>query len=260
MLARQVADGNQFARERLITMYMRNALKFALSISKQYDYDLEEAISSGFHGLIIAVDRYNPAGFSVFHSYAFRWIQQRIHRDCNPNWMTYYYPVHAQDKIYRALQYYEALSSGAEEYGSFQYYELISKISMKLELSGEEVENYIISALIQKNGRFSIETIKNSEEKEVDFPYELIVGDEHFFERIFQNDIKAYMDDILSCLKNRERQVIIMRYGLETSKMMTLEEIGVKLGVTRERIRQIESTSLRKLRNQLRGKKLSDIL
>ena len=84
---------NSFARQRLITIYMRIVLKIALSMSKQYEFDLEDAISAGFMGLIVAVDRYDVSGFSAFLSYASMWIQQNIQRECNPVWIDYYFPT-----------------------------------------------------------------------------------------------------------------------------------------------------------------------
>lgn len=62
VLTTQVANGNDFARERLISLYMRNALKIALSMTKQYELDIEDAVSVGLIGLISAVDRYDPNG------------------------------------------------------------------------------------------------------------------------------------------------------------------------------------------------------
>lgn len=70
LLVSQNANGNEYARERLVLLHMRVVLKIALSMSKQYDLDIAEAISSGFTGLIVAVDKYDPNGFSAFQSYA----------------------------------------------------------------------------------------------------------------------------------------------------------------------------------------------
>ena len=89
-LTMQTTAGNAYARERLILIHLRVALKIALSMAKSHQYDIIDAVSAGFVGLVIAVDRFDPDGFSAFQSYASLWIQQNINRECNPIWMEYY--------------------------------------------------------------------------------------------------------------------------------------------------------------------------
>ena len=72
--------------------------------------------------------------------------------------------------------------------------------------------------------------------------------------------LREQMEDVLNTLSPRERDVLIMRFGLEDGKGRTLEEVGREFGVTRERIRQIEAKALRKLRHPTRAKKLKDFL
>ena len=75
-LTMQTASGNAYARERLILIHLRVALKIALSMAKSHQYDIIDAVSAGFVGLVIAVDRFDPDGFSTFQSYASLWIQE----------------------------------------------------------------------------------------------------------------------------------------------------------------------------------------
>lgn len=248
MLAKQSAAGNSFARERIIRIYMRSVLKIALSMTKQYDLDLEEAISTGFIGLIFAVERYDPYGFSAFHSYASLWIQQVIQRFCAPKWFEYYFPFHIKDRMLRALKKYEAYTVG-EEYGSEEYDEIIKKIAKEMDLSEKDVETMIHYSWVQKHGMISWESMMDLEgDDQLLMPSDLLYSEEMLIEGVYQHELKEAVDNALSTLKPREREVIDQRYGLESGRPMTLEEIGNSKDLTRERIRQIEKKAIDRLR------------
>lgn len=103
----QTATGNSYARERLISIHIRNALKIALSMAKRYDYDIEDAVSASLIGLCTAVDRYDPNGFSTFQSYASLWIQQHIQRECRPKWVDFYFPAHYLSRFLSVYNMYK---------------------------------------------------------------------------------------------------------------------------------------------------------
>ena len=105
-LTAQISAGNAYARERLILIHLRVVLKIALSMAKSHQYDIANTVSAGFVGLIIAVDKFDPDGFSAFQSYASLWIQQNINRECNPIWMEYYFPVHYKEKMLPVYERY----------------------------------------------------------------------------------------------------------------------------------------------------------
>lgn len=259
-LTMQAAEGNTFARERLIMLYMRTVLKIALSTTKQYELDLEDAISSGFIGLMNAVDKYDPMGFSAFHSYASRWILQGIHRDCNPLWMEYYFPAHYQEKIFRALQKYDRYAEG-EEIGSIKYYEMIAQISYDLGLSEEDVDKTLRTALAQKKGKLNIEDFVALEYACTDtLPEEMAIDEELVFKSVFQKDLRNTIEEVVGCLTEKEKMVVQLRNGIGCTNPMTLEWIGSRMNVTRERVRQIEVKSMRKLRKSSRKKSLDDYL
>ena len=248
LLAKQSATGNSFARERIIRIYMRSVLKIALSMTKQYDLDLEEAISTGFIGLIFAVERYDPNGFSAFHSYASLWIQQVIQRFCVPKWFDYYFPFHVKDRMLRALKKYETYTAG-EEYGSEEYNKIIKRIAREMDLPEEEVETVLRYSWIQKHGKISWESIMEAEEDDqFSEPSDLLYSEEVLIEGVYQHGLKEMVDTALSTLKPREREVIVLRNGLERGRPMTLEEIGNSKGLTRERIRQIEKKAIDRLK------------
>ena len=260
ILAMQIAEGNQFARDRLITLYMRNVVKIALSMAKQNELDIEDAISSGFAGLLNAVDRFDPSGFSAFHSYASLWIQQGIQRDCNPVWIDYYFPAHFKEKMFRSLQAYNHFSIG-EEVGTQEYYSLIQRIAQETELSTTEVDKALRNAFIQMYGKESIETLIEIEDSNDYMTSEwLACNEESIIGNQLHRESKEIIDKILASLSEREALVIKMRNGFGDYPPMTLEEIGSIMNVTRERIRQIESKALRKLAHPSRAKKLRPLL
>ena len=159
-LSYQIAEGNQFARERLIRIYMRNVLKIALSMSKQYELDLEEAISSGFFGLMTAVDRYDPSGFSAFHSYASMWIQQSIQRECNPVWMDYYFPAHYKERMYRARRIFCKIEGVPDvEMQSLKNSKILTQVAKELDTTENTVRKCLQRYVIQKSCKYSIDDI-----------------------------------------------------------------------------------------------------
>ena len=255
ILAMQIAEENRFARERLITLYMRNVIKIALSMAKQNEFDIEDAISSGFAGLLNAVDKFDPAGFSAFHSYASMWITQGIQRDCNPKWMDYYFPAHYKDRMYKAFQKYKQYTAG-EEVGSKEFTELALRIADEIEVEPAEVSLALERAIMQKYGKICFEDLIELDQADGSLPPELIQSDDISLETPIQNDLSKTIESVLSSLSEREALVIRMRNGIGYDKPMTLEEIGSLMNVTRERIRQIEAKAMRRLTHPSRKKKL----
>lgn len=266
-LALQIREGNQFARDRLIKLYMRNVLKSSLTFSKLYELDLEETISSGFAGLISAVDHYDPAGFTAFGPYAGLWMQQMIHRECSPVWIDYYFPAHYREKINRILQKYNQYSAG-EEIGSPAFFEVVSRISNEIEYSQKEIIDCLYTVYSQKFGKISIEEIASQELPSEDdnlspdndgepptISPELIAEPPQL-ENIFAKERTITINKVLNTLSQRERKVIEMRNGFHSSKPQTLEEVGRQFHVTRERVRQIEAKAMRKLQHPSRKKLL----
>lgn len=257
VLTTQVANGNDFARERLISLYMRNALKIALSMTKQYELDIEDAVSAGLIGLINAVDRYDPNGFSVFPSYASMWIQQNIQRDCNPTWMDFYFPAHYQANLFRVYQMYVELTGG-DNAGENDSDRIFEKIATETDIDVIQVKKYIETVRTQQ-GRLSLDSlIESCENGDVEYPFALICDSDHVLYEASVSLRNEVISDALSTLKERERQVIFLRYGFTDGKPKTLEEVGAEFNVTRERIRQIEAKAIRKLQHPARSKRLKE--
>ena len=261
LLVSQNANGNEYARERLVLLHMRVVLKIALSMSKQYDLDIAEAISSGFTGLIVAVDKYDPNGFSAFQSYASMWIQQHIQRDCNPKLFEFYFPAHYKSTMITIKEKYE------EIYGSIDFVidedDMVSfskKMSLSLEMTEEQILQCLYRIRNQKYHHLYLDAIMDSVEAE---EFVCCLDDTNNIsteEYVCQNLLKEEIEHTLRSLTEREKKVIMLRYGLTDGRECTLEEVGKMFNVTRERIRQIEAKALRKLRHPSRSKRLKDFV
>ena len=245
-LTRQIANGNSYARERLILLHLRVVLKIALSLSKMYDFDLSDAISAGFQGLTYAVDKYNVSGYSAFQSYASLYIQNFIQRNCIMSWMQRYYPSHLREKMYSIIRICK------EKYGELTEYNLKSEeffceCELYTELSSRDVRKLIE---IMSNDIFysiSLSAIESDFEPETD-----LLMDLSFIEKsvdiLF---LKSTINKVIERLSEKEKKVIQLRYGLTGISSKTLEEVGQIFDLSRERIRQIEQKALRKMKRQL---------
>ena len=253
-LAIQVQSGNSYARDRLICLHLRLALKIALSSTKEYELDVEDAVSAGFEGLITAVDKFDPNGFSSFLSYASMWIFQNIQRQCKPNWFNYYFPAHVQEGMMKVYLSYNGYN-GTFNKSAGDNKELLSKIANDTQLALDKVEELIKLCYIQKIGKCVINNdffCSNNMISSLPF---LIYDDSVVTE---QKELELGVEEVLGTLTSKEAYVLKMRYGIKKDHCYTLEEVGIELNVTRERIRQIEEKALRKIRKSNRAKKLID--
>lgn len=258
-LTAQTVAGNSYARERLILIHLRIALKIALSMAKAHQYDIVDAVSAGFVGLVIAVDRFTPDGFSVFQSYASLWIQQNINRECNPIWMSYYFPAHYKEKMLPVYERY--LSHSCEDCVPGRLCDaFITAISDELDIPFLQAREYLCAAIQQTEGHLYIADFfeENNDGDIPACPQEFIQTDDLLFQRTAASMARVVLSNALDSLTPREADVIRLRTGFDDGHPLTLEDVGVIYGVTRERIRQIETKALRKLRHPSRAKKLKD--
>lgn len=254
-LTAQIADGNTYARERLILIHLRVVLKIALSMAKTHQYNIADAVSAGFIGLIVAVDRFNPDGFSAFQSYASLWIQQNINRECNPVWIEYYFPVHYKEKMLPIYERY--LFHWCENCGTNRICRrLIAEISEEMGITAAQAEEYLSAGIRQAEQHIYLE--ENDDGSLPGIPDEVLQTDDTLFECVATSMARTVLSDVLASLKTKEADVVRLRTGFDGNRPLTLEEVGEIYGVTRERIRRIEAKALRKLRHPSRTKKLKD--
>lgn len=242
-LAKRIRKGDQEAKSEMVRCNLRLVVKIARDYSN-LGLPLLDLISEGNIGLIKAVERFDPRKGGKLSTYAAWWIKQSIKRALANQSKTIRLPVHLVDKISKirrvAMQMTEELGREptddelAEEIGLTS-----SKVS---QLKAAAVRPASLDATIDEEG--STELIEIVGDAEAQDPFEMLRD----------KNLRDEVGDLLDILDDRERKIINSRFGLDGSKPKTLEEVGVKFGVTRERIRQLQNIALAKLRRAL-GKK-----
>ena len=243
----QILEGNRFARQRCIEMHLRLVLKIALRRYERFGGEIEDYISDGMVGLIYAVDKYDPYCNGAFSSYASRWIMNAIQRrqpTMNPQ---LYFPVHAKNEFFKIfdeeqLSVDDFATSYEETCVEEKLYSLCQRGEISKDILPAFLTNYSIESLIESDG-----------EKWV-FLNRLYTDENLISEEAEFHDLQLRIEKALLSLSDREREIIKMRNGFYDNKPFSLEEVGLKFGVTRERIRQIEAKALTKLRHPSKRK------
>ncbi len=274
----QVQEGNLYARDRVIQMHLRFAVRIALQRAEAYDCEIADTLQEACIGLITAVDRYDPDSSGAFGSYASLWILQNIGRAQATQRPAVYYPVHKKEGYY--TMYPILKENGYLDSDIWTNPEVRRVIQDRLGCGIDQAEDIIRQSMPIESLDYIYEVfLKNIDENEIqDDAFENIAEIEAQ-QDIFRNinaDVFYWKDDawevierralreilerLMGELKKREQEVLKARYGFEDGVEKTLEEVGQMFGVTRERIRQIESKALRKLSNPARIRKLKDFL
>lgn len=247
----QVQEGNAHARQRMADMYLRIAVRIAVSRAKTYDVDLVDTVGDAFMGLLTAIDRYDPDHSGPFISFASLWIYQNISREQRTRNPCIYFPVHRKEWFYTMYPLLKA--RGCTECDDvLKCNKVVDMICEKVQCNREQAADVLTASLPNLSWEDIIEG-------KIDYS-EPSYLDESIIEDIEGRDRSSVVREILDKLTPRERMVLIDRYGLDDGEEKTLEQVGQKLGVTRERVRQIEAKAFRKLRHPSRSKKLKDFL
>ncbi|HSY54287.1 MAG TPA: RNA polymerase sigma factor RpoD/SigA [Opitutaceae bacterium] len=240
-LARRIRRGNKAARDHMIKANLRLVVKIAMDY-KDFGLPLLDLISEGNIGLIKAVERFDPRKGGKLSTYAAWWIKQSIKRALANQSKTIRLPVHLVDKISKMRKTAMALTEqfGREPTDEELARELQIPTSKVAHLKSVSVRPTSLDAPIGEEGDSG--------------SFGDIVGDENAtspFENLLGKNTNADLQEMIGSLEKREAEIIRLRFGLDGKDELTLEEVGKKFRVTRERVRQLQNIALSKMRKAL---------
>jgi len=216
-------------------------VRLVVSIAKRYVHrgmEISDLIQEGNKGLITAVDNFDYHKGYKFSTYAIWWIREAISRAIHEKSKTIHLPASTFDLVNRVEQFSRRYSL---QHGSYPPVETIAR---ELKCTVEKVE----FALECAANPISLDMEVGSEDGTTIGEYIEDTRSENPFNRLSLENLREHINRVLESLDHKERETVIMRFGLDDGRIKTLGDIGAKLKLTNERVRQIEIKALKKLK------------
>lgn len=245
-LAKKAKNGDISAKEKIV----KSNLRFVITIAKKYQnhgLDLEDLISEGNIGLLIAIEKFEPSKGYKFISYAVWWIRQSILRAISDKGRMIRIPVNKTLEITKIKKAFNCVYKTKSEHNEFE------QVAKMLNLS----DSYVKEMFHISGDMISLDQEIDSSDSSatmIDFIEDKINPRPE--DECLNNSLKDELDKAMSSLKPVERRVLRMRYGLDGEKEMSLQEIGDRFNLTKERIRQIEKKAIVRMQHPVRKNRL----
>ncbi|HKK19682.1 MAG TPA: sigma-70 family RNA polymerase sigma factor [Opitutales bacterium] len=236
-LAARIKKGDKKARDHMISANLRLVVKIAHDYNN-FGLPMLDLISEGNIGLVKAVERFDPSKGGKLSTYAAWWIKQSIKRALANQSKTIRLPVHLVDRIAKMRKITAELAEELDREPTDEEiaYEMDLPVNKVAHLKSVSVRPSSLDAPVGEDG---------------DTTFGELVGDENesspldnLQEKSMSNDIRSVIDQ----LEDREAEIIHLRFGLDGNHPLTLEEVGERFEITRERVRQIQNIALHKMR------------
>lgn len=236
-LAARIQKGDKAARDHMISANLRLVVKIAHDYNN-FGLPLLDLISEGNIGLVKAVERFDPSKGGKLSTYAAWWIKQSIKRALANQSKTIRLPVHLVDRISKMRKVTAQLAEELDREPTDEEiaYMMDMPVNKVAHLKSVSVRPSSLDAPVGEDGDTSFGDLVGDDNQATPF--------EDLQQKTMSNDIKS----VINLLEDRESEIIQLRFGLDGSRPLTLEEVGEKFDITRERVRQIQNIAIHKMR------------